>query len=170
MTTPTAAMVPSAPADLVALVKAALDDSFACGAHTSEDNESHATVFDRAVASHEALLAAVGRMGRGAAPEGWRLVPVEPTPEMVAASLTVTATWRDISGTALTVNREKMRLRWRAILGAAPPPPPSREPVEPSPPAPVRPDSQDVSIDNGLMDIPTEPSPDAQDSREPFDG
>lgn len=74
---------PSAPADLATLVKAALDDSFACGAHTSEDNESYATVCGRADASHEALLAAIGRMGRGTVPEGYRLVPIEPTKEML---------------------------------------------------------------------------------------
>jgi len=103
-----AAMVSPAPDDIVALVKAALDDSFACGAHTSEDNESHATVFDRAVASHEALLAAL-----------------------------------------LDVVRQSAS------------PAPAHVPESEGYPVPVRSDSQDVSIDNGLMDIPTEPSPDA---------
>ncbi len=62
------AMAPSAPDDIVALVQAALDDSFACGEHTTNDAESYATAFICAEASHAALLAAIGRMGGAAVP------------------------------------------------------------------------------------------------------
>src|SRR4249919_2619436 len=50
----------------------------------------------------------------------WVLVPREPTEEMISKALASTATWKDIPGSALTVNREKMRLRWRARLAAIP--------------------------------------------------
>ena len=62
------AMAPSAPDDIVALVQVALDDSLACGEHTTNDAESYATAFICAEASHAALLAAIGRMGGAAVP------------------------------------------------------------------------------------------------------
>ncbi len=63
-----AAMAPPAPDDIVALVQVALDDSLACGEHTTNDAESYATAFICAEASHAALLAAIGRMGGAAVP------------------------------------------------------------------------------------------------------
>lgn len=51
--------------------------------------------------------------------EGLVIVPREPTDEMITAGLIPTAAWRDIQGSALTVNREKMRLRYRAMIERA---------------------------------------------------
>ena len=45
-------------------------------------------------------------------------VPKEPTDEMVDAALRATAAYLDIKGSQLTVNREKMRIRWRAMVAA----------------------------------------------------
>ena len=45
-------------------------------------------------------------------------VPKEPTDEMVDAALRATAAHLDIKGSQLTVNREKMRIRWRAMVAA----------------------------------------------------
>lgn len=47
------------------------------------------------------------------------LVPKEPTKKMIDAGLAATAVWLDIPGSATTVNREKMRLRYRAMIKAA---------------------------------------------------
>lgn len=44
------------------------------------------------------------------------LMPREPTEEMISAALAVTAAWHDLPGSALTVNREKMRRRYRAMV------------------------------------------------------
>ena len=49
-----------------------------------------------------------------------RTVPVEPTDEMVDAGLRSTAAFLDIKGSQLTVNREKMRRRYKAMLEASP--------------------------------------------------
>lgn len=43
----------------------------------------------------------------------------EPTDEMVEAAMVATASWRDIQGSALTVNREKARIRFRAMVDVA---------------------------------------------------
>jgi hypothetical protein len=40
----------------------------------------------------------------------------EPTPEMIEAGRAVTATWLNIPGSGLTIAREKMKLRWRAMI------------------------------------------------------
>ena len=50
--------------------------------------------------------------------EGLAIVPKEPTEEMVTAGLAQTSAWLDIKGSALTVNREKMRIRYRAMVTA----------------------------------------------------
>lgn len=50
---------------------------------------------------------------------GYAIVPKEPNDEMVDAALRSTAVHLDIPGSQLTVNREKMRVRWRAMLGVA---------------------------------------------------
>lgn len=55
-------------------------------------------------------------------PDGWQLVPKEPTEAMVRKALSSTAVWHDIKGSQLTVNMEKMRIRWRAMLTVAPSP------------------------------------------------
>ena len=47
------------------------------------------------------------------------MMPREATDEMIDAALAATATWLDIKGSALTVNREKMRLRYRAMVRVA---------------------------------------------------
>jgi hypothetical protein len=46
------------------------------------------------------------------------IVPKEPTEEMIDAALRATAAHLDIKGSQLTVNREKMRIRWRAMIAA----------------------------------------------------
>ena len=48
--------------------------------------------------------------------EGYAVVPAQPTEAMIDAALGTTAAWRDIKGSALTVNREKMRLRFCAMI------------------------------------------------------
>lgn len=40
----------------------------------------------------------------------------EASPEMIEAALLSTTTWRAIAGSKLTVNREKMRRRWAAMI------------------------------------------------------
>lgn len=50
---------------------------------------------------------------------GYVIVPQEPTDAMVEAGLAVTAAWHDLPGSAMTVNREKMRRRYRAMIDAA---------------------------------------------------
>jgi len=47
------------------------------------------------------------------------LVPAEPTDEMVEAGLRSTAAHLNIPGSGLTVAREKMRIRYRAMVAAA---------------------------------------------------
>lgn len=44
--------------------------------------------------------------------------PTEPTFEMIEAGLGATGAWLNIPGSQLTVNREKMRLRYQAMLAA----------------------------------------------------
>lgn len=70
-----------------------------------------------------ALLPASGAVASGGVedvPEGWRLVPVEPTPEMIAAHLVVP---EDNPG----YFEERVRDNWQALLAASPPPPETRE-------------------------------------------
>ena len=43
----------------------------------------------------------------------------KPTDEMIDAGLAVTASWHDLPGSALTVNKEKMRMRYEAMLKVA---------------------------------------------------
>lgn len=43
----------------------------------------------------------------------------EPSEEMISGGLIPTAMWRDIKGSALTVNRAKMKLRYEAMIDAA---------------------------------------------------
>ena len=50
--------------------------------------------------------------------EGYTIVPREPTEEMITAGLVPTAAWQNIEGSALTVNREKMRLRYKAMIAS----------------------------------------------------
>jgi hypothetical protein len=49
-----------------------------------------------------------------------KIVPKEPTDGMIDAGLAVMAAWHDLPGSAATVNREKMRRRWIAMVEAAP--------------------------------------------------
>lgn len=53
-------------------------------------------------------------------PDGFKLVPIEPTDEMIEAAMISTSSWKGIQGSALTVNREKARLRYKAMIDAAP--------------------------------------------------
>jgi hypothetical protein len=62
-----------------------------------------------------------------AQPAGWRLVPVEPTPEMVAGAL------KDCNhigggscGERVSVDGDDMRSVWEAMLAAAPTPAPTK--------------------------------------------
>lgn len=48
--------------------------------------------------------------------EGLVVVPREPTDAMIDAALVTTAAWLDIKGSALVVNREKMRRRYKAMI------------------------------------------------------
>jgi hypothetical protein len=50
--------------------------------------------------------------------EGWVLVPVEPTDEMVAKAISSTSSHLDLPGSKLMVNREKARIRYRAMIAA----------------------------------------------------
>lgn len=88
---------------------------------------------------YDALLAA-GIVG-SRAPEGWVLVPKEPTEAMVAAGLCALAAWRKLLSSDEAILRrsaptengrvflasatpeEKAVIRYRAMLEAAPPPP-----------------------------------------------
>lgn len=48
--------------------------------------------------------------------EGCVMVPREPSSEMIDAGLASTNVWLNIPGSALTVNREKMRRRYIAMI------------------------------------------------------
>lgn len=48
-----------------------------------------------------------------------RIVPTDPTEEMITRGLATTNSFLDIKGSQLTVNREKMRRRYKAMIGAA---------------------------------------------------
>ena len=50
---------------------------------------------------------------------GLAVVPIEPTDAMIDAGLATTAAWHDLPGSAVTVNREKMRRRYKAMIEAA---------------------------------------------------
>lgn len=50
----------------------------------------------------------------------WQLVPLKPTPVMLAKALGCTAAFLDLSGSKATVNFKKMSIRYRAMLSAAP--------------------------------------------------
>jgi hypothetical protein len=67
------------------------------------------------------VAARVRHEQQAAVPAGaeWRMVPVEPTDEMIDAGLASTSAYLDIQGSALTVNREKMRRRYIAMINAA---------------------------------------------------
>ena len=54
---------------------------------------------------------------------GYVIAPKEPTAEMITAGLIPTAAWQNIQGSALTVNREKMRMRYEAMISALTPTP-----------------------------------------------
>lgn len=45
-------------------------------------------------------------------------MPPQPTERMIDAALQSTAAYLNIAGSALTVNREKMRIRYRAMVAA----------------------------------------------------
>lgn len=49
---------------------------------------------------------------------GYAIVPAEPTDQMVLAATASTASWQRIAGSALTVNNEKARIRYRAMVAA----------------------------------------------------
>lgn len=52
---------------------------------------------------------------------GYSIVPKEPTEEMVDGAINATKIgWLDIPGSKLTVNREKAKIRYRAMLEQAP--------------------------------------------------
>jgi hypothetical protein len=53
-------------------------------------------------------------------PEDYKLVPIEPTEKMLESARLVMASWYDIPGSGLTVAREKMKMRYQAMLKAAP--------------------------------------------------
>lgn len=50
--------------------------------------------------------------------DGCVMAPREPTDAMVDAGLRATSVWLNIAGSQLTVNREKMKIRYRAMLAA----------------------------------------------------
>jgi hypothetical protein len=50
---------------------------------------------------------------------GLAVVPIEPTEAMISAGLATTYAWQEIPGSAMTVNREKMRRRYKAMVEAA---------------------------------------------------
>ena len=50
---------------------------------------------------------------------GWAIVPVEATEEMLQAASAATSMHLDIPGSQLMVNKEKMRIRWRAMIAAS---------------------------------------------------
>lgn len=49
-------------------------------------------------------------------PQTTILMPREPSDDLLDAALRATAVWLDIKGSALTVNREKMRARYKAMV------------------------------------------------------
>lgn len=49
----------------------------------------------------------------------YKRIDREPTDKMIEAALASTAAFKSIEGSQLTVNREKMRIRFRAMWDAA---------------------------------------------------
>ena len=70
----------------------------------------------------DALLA--GQVPAPAAPEGWQLVPVEPTREMMAAAMSAVTQPQDLlhSQSGWGMNEMAARTRYCAMLAAAPKP------------------------------------------------
>lgn len=50
---------------------------------------------------------------------GMVIIPREPTEKMIDAGVAAMGAWHDLPGSALTVNREKMRRRYQAMIEAA---------------------------------------------------
>lgn len=55
-------------------------------------------------------------------PDGWQLVPKEPTPEMIQACIWALDRWREKHGNVqgFVPPGEKYQVRWRAMLAVAP--------------------------------------------------
>ncbi len=135
------AMVPSAPADIVALV-----DAYGVAVHTTVLNRD----IDGIKPARDTLLADLGRMGRGTALEDWR--PIKSAACVEGAVLLGWGQYREMDGEQPAFMRwydgvhpgwyvsgmEFFPTHWQPLPsapGAAPPPPPAGEPVEPSPDA-----------------------------------
>jgi hypothetical protein len=79
------------------------------------------TIFEKMLYSHFAtaqwtmkqLLQAIDH-------SGLQIVPKEPTPEMLEGARFSMSTWHDIKGAQLTVNDEKAKIRYKAMLEKAP--------------------------------------------------
>lgn len=98
-------------------------------------NEDAANLLGRLANALEPLLDASERVG-ASVPAGWRLVPVEPTHEMVFAGSEALGEWRktltrdevmarsyqahDRKFVASATPNEKMKIRYAAMLAAAP--------------------------------------------------
>lgn len=67
---------------------------------------------------HNSLHARIAALEAQVASDAFVLVPREATEEMIEAGRAVTATWRNIQGSGLTIAREKMRLRYAAMIAA----------------------------------------------------
>ena len=76
-----------------------------------------------------------GKVDAPAVPQGWKLVPIEPTKEMLDAGLKRKAQARWLDGTlVLRARTENLRpaeeiaaLQWEAMLAATPAPAPAQE-------------------------------------------
>jgi hypothetical protein len=51
---------------------------------------------------------------------GYQIVPKEPTIEMLEGARFSMMTWHDIQGSQLTINDEKAKIRYKAMLAKAP--------------------------------------------------
>ena len=71
---------------------------------------------DKLEKAKDALIAYIDGRTAGAAPEGWKLVPIEPTPEMIAANGTC-----DVPEGAQML-ADDARATWAAMIAAAPSP------------------------------------------------
>lgn len=71
---------------------------------------------------HEEARAAITALDTARADRGLVTVPREPTEAMVESAMASTAARLSLPGSAMTQQREKMRIRYRAMIAASPTP------------------------------------------------
>jgi len=98
-----------------------------CWAFQHQDGSWHDPSLTEHSAGMKPLYAAPQQADRQRAPEGWKLVPVEPTPKMTSAGA---VKLNQVSGGDFEALSDEIDLTFRAILAAAPEAPAQASAVE----------------------------------------